>query len=110
MELQLDTIVNVECLEHLKQMPDNCLDCVITSPPYYGLRDYGCDGQVGLEDTPEDYVQRLVDIFHEVKRCLKPTGTLWLNLGDSYCGTGDKGNYQDPKYKNGRNGQAVAKN
>ena len=99
MELQLDTIVNAECLEHLKQMPDNCLDCVITSPPYYGLRDYGCDGQVGLEDTPEDYVQRLVDIFHEVKRCLKPTGTLWLNLGDSYCGTGDKGNYQDPKYK-----------
>lgn len=110
MELQLDTIVNAECLEHLKQMPDNCLDCVITSPPYYGLRDYGCDGQVGLEDTPEDYVQRLVDIFHEVNRCLKPTGTLWLNLGDSYCGTGDKGNYQDPKYKNGRNGQAVAKN
>lgn len=110
MELQLDTIVNAECLEHLKQMPDNCLDCVITSPPYYGLRDYGCEGQVGLEDTPEDYVQRLVDIFHEVKRCLKPTGTLWLNLGDSYCGTGDKGNYQDPKYKNGRNGKAVAKN
>lgn len=65
-------------------MPDECLDCVITSPPYYGLRDYGCDGQVGLEDTPEMYTAKLVEIFHEVKRCLKPEGTLWLNLGDSY--------------------------
>ena len=102
MELQLDTIVNAECLEHLRTMPDECLDCVVTSPPYYGLRDYGCDGQVGLEDTPEAYVQRLVDIFHEVKRCLKPEGTLWLNLGDSYCGTGSKSpEHQDPKNKSG---------
>lgn len=102
MELQLDTIVNAECLAHLKTMPDECLDCVVTSPPYYGLRDYGCDGQVGLEDTPEDYIQRLVDIFHEVKRCLKPEGTLWLNLGDSYCGTGSKSpQHQDPKNKSG---------
>lgn len=84
MELQIDNIINAECLTHLRTMPDECLDCVVTSPPYYGLRDYGCDGQVGLEDTPEAYVQRLVDIFHEVKRCLKPEGTLWLNLGDSY--------------------------
>ena len=82
MELQLDQIINAECLAHLRTMPDECIDCVVTSPPYYGLRDYGCDGQVGLEDTPEAYVQRLVDIFHEVKRCIKPEGTLWLNLGD----------------------------
>lgn len=84
MTIEIDKIINAECLEHLRTMPDECLDCVVTSPPYYGLRDYGCDGQVGLEDTPEAYVQRLVDIFHEVKRCLKPEGTLWLNLGDSY--------------------------
>lgn len=82
--IELDTIVNAECLAHLRTMPDECLDCVITSPPYYGLRDYGCDGQVGLEDTPEMYTAKLVEIFHEVKRCLKPEGTCWLNLGDSY--------------------------
>ena len=96
MELQLDQIINAECLAHLKTMPDECLDCVVTSPPYYGLRDYGCDGQVGLEDTPEAYVQRLVDIFHEVKRCLKPEGTLWLNLGDSYA-TGTTAGRQQSK-------------
>lgn len=84
--MELDKIINSECLSHLRTMQDECIDCVVTSPPYYGLRDYGFDGQVGLEDTPEEYVQRLVDIFHEVKRCLKPEGTLWLNLGDSYNG------------------------
>ncbi len=102
MILQLDTIVNADCLQHLRTMPDECIDCVITSPPYYGLRDYGCDGQIGLEQTPEDYVARLVEVFHEVKRCLKPEGTLWLNLGDSYCGTGSKApEHQDPKNKHG---------
>ena len=98
MELQLDQIINAECLAHLRTMPDECIDCVVTSPPYYGLRDYGCDGQVGLEDTPEEYVQRLVDIFHEVKRCLKQEGTLWLNLGDSYNGN-KKGNTETKKNK-----------
>ena len=102
MVFDCDNIYNCDCLEHLKQMPDECIDCVVTSPPYYGLRDYGCAGQVGLEDTPEEYVQRLVEIFHEVKRCLKPEGTLWLNLGDSYCGTGSKApQHQDPKNKSG---------
>ena len=101
-ELQLDTSVNADCLSHLRTMPDECLDCVITSPPYYGLRDYGCDGQVGLEETPEKYVERLTEIFHEIKRCLKPEGTCWLNLGDSYCGTGSKSpEHQDPKNKKG---------
>jgi DNA modification methylase len=66
-------------------MPDNLIDCCITSPPYYGLRDYGIDGQIGLEQTPEAYVARLVEVFREVRRVLKPEGTLWLNLGDSYC-------------------------
>lgn len=96
--MEIDKIINAECLSHLRTMPDECIDCVVTSPPYYGLRDYGCDGQVGLEDTPEEYVQRLVDIFHDVKRCLKPEGTLWLNLGDSYNGN-KKGNTETKKNK-----------
>jgi DNA modification methylase len=73
------------------------------------LRDYGEEGQIGLEDTPEQFIQKLVDVFREVRRVLKDDGTLWVNIGDSYCGTGDKGNYKDPKYANGRNAQSVSK-
>ena len=85
------------------------VDCCVTSPPYYALRDYGMDEQIGLEETPQAYIDRLTDVFMEVYRVLKPTGTCWLNIGDSYCGTGDKGDYKDPKNANGRNGQAVSK-
>jgi DNA modification methylase len=60
----------------------------VTSPPYYGLRDYGCAGQIGLEGTPDEYVEKLVAVFTEVKRVLRDDGTLWLNLGDSYAGSG----------------------
>lgn len=67
-------------------MPDDFIDCVITSPPYFGLRDYGTDGQFGLEETPEMFVENLVKLFRDVRRVMKPTGTLWLNLGDSYAG------------------------
>ena len=81
-------IYNMDCLEGLKSLPDNCVDCCIASPPYFGLRDYGVAGQIGLEETPEDYVQRLVNVFAEVYRVLKPTGTLWVNIGDSYAGSG----------------------
>jgi len=65
-------------------IPDNSVDCVVTSPPYWGLRDYDTNGQVGLESTPEEYCTVMVEVFREVWRVLKPTGTLWLNLGDSY--------------------------
>ena len=65
--------------------PDS-IDCCVTSPPYWGLRDYGVDGQLGLERTPEEYVGKLVDVFREVRRVLKKTGTLWLVIGDSYIG------------------------
>src|SRR5690606_38009540 len=68
-------------------LPDASVDCCVTSPPYFGLRDYGIDGQIGLEQTPEEYVAQLVAVFREVRRVLKPTGTLWLNLGDSYAGS-----------------------
>ena len=60
-------------------------------PPYYGLRDYGVDGQIGLEETPEEYVQKLVAVFREVRRTLKEDGTLWVNIGDSYWGSGSRG-------------------
>lgn len=73
-----------DCLETLKRMDSESINCVITSPPYYGLRDYGVDGQIGLESTPEEYVSKLVEIFREIRRVLKKDGTVWLNLGDSY--------------------------
>ncbi|MCQ2311583.1 MAG: site-specific DNA-methyltransferase [Paludibacteraceae bacterium] len=98
---KLDIVFNAEALEQLKKLPGECIDCCVTSPPYYGLRDYGHKDQIGLEETPEAYVQKLVAVFHEIKRCMKPTGTLWLNLGDSYSGTGDHKNSQDPKNKKG---------
>ena len=84
--LELNKIYNMDCLEGLKQLPDNSINCCVTSPPYFGLRDYGVEGQIGLEKTPEEYVAKMVEIFREVKRVLRDDGTLWLNLGDSYAG------------------------
>jgi DNA modification methylase len=83
-----NTIFNEDCRTGLLKLPDNSIDCCVTSPPYYGLRDYGVCGQIGLEETPEIYIAQLVEVFTEVKRILKPTGTLWLNIGDSYAGSG----------------------
>jgi len=70
--------------EVLAQLPDESVHCVVTSPPYWGLRDYGVDGQIGLEPTPEEYVARMVAVFGEVRRVLRRDGTCWLNIGDSY--------------------------
>lgn len=103
-------VLEGDAVEQLRTLPDGSVHCVVTSPPYYGLRDYGVAGQIGLEATPAEYVMRLVEVFREVKRVLRDDGTLWLNLGDSYVGTGDKGSYRDPKYAQGRNGQEVARN
>jgi DNA modification methylase len=75
-----------DAIEVLKTMPDQCINTCVTSPPYWGLRDYGVDGQLGLEPTPEEYVANLVEVFREVRRVLRDDGTLWLNLGDSYNG------------------------
>lgn len=79
-----NSIINENCLTGLSKIPDACIDCCVTSPPYFGLRDYGKDEQIGLEETPEKFVESLVKVFEEVRRILKPQGTLWLNLGDSY--------------------------
>jgi len=86
--MELNKIHHTDSLEGLKIVPDNSVDCCVTSPPYYALRDYGVSGQIGLEDSPEDYVNQLVAVFTEVYRVLKPNGTLWLNIGDSYAGSG----------------------
>jgi len=103
-------ILQGNCLDKLKELPDQSVNTCITSPPYWGLRDYGEDKQLGMEDTPEEFVNNLVEVFREVKRVLRDDGTVWLNLGDSYCGTGNKGNHTDPKHKEGRNGQKIALN
>ena len=77
-------ILNGDCRDVLKTLPDCSVHCCVTSPPYFGLRDYGCAGQIGLESTPDAYVAELVAVFREVRRVLRDDGTLWLNLGDSY--------------------------
>jgi len=76
------------CLDILPTMEAGSVNCCVTSPPYFGLRDYGNDEQIGLEETPEAFVESLVNVFREVKRVLADDGTLWLNLGDSYAGSG----------------------
>ena len=90
------TILIGDVLDGLRSLPDCSVQCVVTSPPYWGLRDYGMPGQIGLERTPEEYVSRLVEVFREVRRVLRGDGTLWLNLGDSYNGSGGAGGDYDP--------------
>ena len=98
-------ILQGNCLDKLKELPDQSINTCITSPPYWNLRDYDEDKQLGMEDTPEEFVNNLVEVFKEVKRVLRDDGTAWLNLGDSYCGTNHKKEFIDPKYKDGRTGQ-----
>lgn len=85
--LAINTIHNIDCLIGLKLMAPESVDCIVTSPPYFGLRDYGHGDQIGLEQTPQDYIDSLLQVFAECHRVLKPEGTLWLNLGDSYAGS-----------------------
>jgi DNA modification methylase len=79
-----DNILIGDSLIWLRRLPSESVHCIVTSPPYYGLRDYGVKAQIGLEETPEAYIEKLVMIFREARRVLKNNGTLWLNLGDSY--------------------------
>lgn len=82
-------ILQGDCLDEMEWMANESVQCCVTSPPYFGLRDYGHAGQIGLETSPAEYVHKLVDVFREVRRVLKPDGTLWLNLGDSYSSGGN---------------------
>ena len=95
------TILVGDVLTRLKNVPDQSVQCVITSPPYWGLRDYGHDNQLGLEPTPQAYVENMVSVFREVWRVLKNDGVLWLNLGDSYVHT------QPGRNRNGTGGQII---
>ena len=83
-ELKLNTIYNGDALEVLKKMPSESIDMCITSPPNWGLRDYGIEGQLGNEETYKEYLLKLSDVFKEVKRVLKKKGSCWVNIGDVY--------------------------
>lgn len=98
--IEINKTHNMDCLAGLSLLPDGVIDCCVTSPPYFGLRDYGNPGQIGLEKTPEEYVSKMVEAFREVKRVLKDDGTLWLNIGDSYSGSG-KGRLANGKHCEG---------
>lgn len=93
--MNTNTIYNESCLDTLSKMPDSYIDCVITSPPYWQLRDYGYPEQWGLEPTFEEYLNHLWQMMDEIYRVLKPTGTAWINLGDSYNNSGWAGNRKD---------------
>lgn len=84
----MSRIICADALKGLRTIESESVDMCVTSPPYYGLRDYGVSGQVGIEQTPDAYIARLTEIFSEVRRVLKKDGTLWVNIGDSYAGSG----------------------
>ncbi|MDR2004111.1 MAG: site-specific DNA-methyltransferase [Prevotella sp.] len=105
-ENYINTIIEGDALEVLKTLPSNLVNCIVTSPPYYRQRDYGFKSQIGMEATPEKYINRLVEIFREAKRVLRNDGTLWVNIADSYANSGKGGaNYPEnaKKYKQGTN-------
>jgi DNA modification methylase len=97
-----------DVMDGLRDLLDESVHCVVTSPPYFGLRDYDVAGQIGLEETPEAYTARMVEAFREVRRVLRPDGTLWLNLGDSYNAAGRKGHGRCVGAKQGTNRASAA--
>lgn len=112
MDMIMNTIINDDASKGLLGISDESIHCCVTSPPYYGLRDYGDDRQIGLESTPEEYIERLVSVFREVKRVLRDDGTLWINIGDSYSGSNKGGaGYPDNAalYKQGTNKGTLSK-
>ena len=90
MELPINQILQGDCLKVLKELPKESIDCVVTSPPYHGLRNYQVEGQIGLEKTLEEYIEKILLITAEIKRIMKPEATLWWNHGDSYGGSGNE--------------------
>lgn len=96
--IELNKVYNEPCIETLKRMDNDSIDCVVTSPPYFGLRRYtDSDKEIGREQTPTEYIDNLVEVFQEVYRVLKPTGTVWVNIGDTY--NGNKTGNDNPKWK-----------
>lgn len=103
-----NVIHNENCLTGLQKLPEKSVHTCITSPPYYGLRDYGTDEQIGLEDTPEQFIANMVAVFREVKRVLRDDGTLWVNIGDSYWGGKGQSGTQSPEEAGKRNKAGLA--
>ena len=89
--METNIILPGDCIDSLKQLPDAFVNTCVTSPPYYGLRDYGEEGQIGQEETPQQYIDKMVEVFAQIRRVLRDDGTLWLNLGDSYAGSNGNG-------------------
>lgn len=96
----MEKIIESDVIEGLQKIDAASVHTCVTSPPYYGLRDYGTEGQIGLEPSPEEYIDRLVCVFREVRRALRDDGTLWVNIGDSYAGSNGNG-YRQSKWING---------
>ena len=96
------TLYKGDSLTILSMMASESVDCIVTSPPYYGKRDYGIDGQLGLEEHPQKYINNLIEIFREAQRILKPTGSLWVNIGDTYWSGKGRSHGIDLKQKNRR--------
>ena len=102
-------IIQGDCREVLKTLEAGSVHCCVTSPPYFGLRDYGHEGQIGLEASPDAFVAQMVEVFRDVRRVLRDDGTMWLNLGDSYNAAGRKGQgSRDKKYKQSTNRASLA--
>ncbi len=100
---QLHQILVGDCIDMMRTLPDESVHTCVTSPPYYGLRYYGVEGQIGLEETPAEFISRLVDVFREVRRVLRADGTIWVNMGDSYAGSwGSQGRPQGDGQMSGR--------
>lgn len=93
------SILTGDCRAVLQTLQEKSVHCCVTSPPYFGLRDYGCEGQIGLEESPADFIEQMVLVFREVRRVLRDDGTVWLNLGDSYAGSGKGGNPENSPHK-----------
>jgi DNA modification methylase len=93
------TILHGDTRDIIKQLPDEYFQCAVTSPPYWGVRDYGVKGQIGAEQNLQDYIDTLVDVFREVRRVLKSDGTFWLNIGNTYTSGGRKWRQEDEKNK-----------
>ena len=92
-----------DCIDMMRTLPDKSVHTCVTSPPYFGLRDYGVEGQIGLEETPGEFIARLVEVFREVRRVLRDDGTAWVNMGDSYAGSwGAQGRPQGDGQMSGR--------
>ena len=107
-ETNKNKIICADATNGLKSLDSESVDMCVTSPPYYGLRDYGVDGQIGIETSPDEYIAKLTAVFDEVYRVLKPQGTLWVNISDSYAGSG-KGPMSAKLAGNGKNSKLYQK-